>query len=64
MNTEIHTQTSRAIEELSILLNGNGTYKIIKSIAWIFFEKHLYNDSPIWHELEETIIDLIKQHEE
>lgn len=62
MNKSIHTNTSRAIHQLSDSLNNDGTYKSIQDIAIAYFDKDIENDSCFWHRLEDTIIDMIKEH--
>jgi hypothetical protein len=58
----IHTNTSRAIAYLSECLNDRGAYIDIQNIATAYFNTHIDNDSYFFHELEEMIIDKIKEY--
>ena len=58
----IHTNTSRAILELSENLNYKRVYRDIQDIATAYFDTHIDNDSYFFHELEEMIIDKIKEY--
>jgi hypothetical protein len=62
MNKSLHSNTSKAIHHLSDSLNNNGAYKLIQDIATAYFDKEIHNDSCFWHRLEDTIIDMIKEH--
>jgi hypothetical protein len=56
-------ETEKAKLDLSECFNNQGAYKSIQDIAVAYFDKNIDNDSYFWHELEELIIDKIKEHE-
>ena len=57
-------QVQEAILELSEKFNKNNAFTTIQDLAKEKFGKDIDNDSFFWHDLEETIIHKIINHEE